>query len=124
MNDFVEKYRIAVHKKDERVKVVSEGSKALDINDEKKTEELLINSSREIDDKYIKKWADQCIKNPESFIEKHKLRDRIAKEMLPYIVHMDGRGRIMTNYSMNSGTKCLTFTFKMNEDYKTASFRC
>ena len=36
MNDFVEKYRIAVHKKDERLKVVTEGSKVLDINDEKK----------------------------------------------------------------------------------------
>ena len=103
MNDFVEKYRIAVHNKHERVKLVSEASKALDINDEKQTEELLIKTSKELDDKYIKEFTQQCIRDPDSFVEKHKLKERIAKEMLPCIVHMDGLGRIMTNNSIDNG---------------------
>ena len=126
MNDFVEKYRMAVHKKDERLKLVTEASKALDINDEKKTEDLLIKNSKELDDKYIKEFAQQCIRDPDSFVEKHKLKERIAKEILPCIVHMDGLGRIMSSNSMDNGCdlKCITFNFKMSKDYKAEGWRC
>ncbi len=126
MDNFVEKYRISVHRKDERQKVISDASKALDINDEKQTEELLIKSSKKIDDKYIKKWSNDCFQDPVDFVEKHKLRERISKDILPCIVHMDGLGRIGTNNSINNGCelRCLTFTFRMSKDYKVESFRC
>ena len=116
---FVEKYRLHVHNSEQRSKVVIAAIES------SYTEEILIKKSKELDDKRIKKFCKMFISNPEKFSRKFKLHDRIPKEVLPCIVHMDGLGRIMYNHSISncSDLNFFTFTFKIDENYKVSGFR-
>jgi hypothetical protein len=117
---FVEKYRLHVHNSEERSKVVIAALESGWMED------VLIKKSKQVDDIQLKKFAKMFIDSPEKFSRKFKLHDRIPKEVLPCIVHMDGLGRIMCNSSITSDSKLrfYTFIFKIDQNYKVSGFRC